>query len=91
MLMYSCALKKKTRSKISNHTVGPDDGNSESVTFNEIKRGKESKNRGLNLSSLSISIQGSKTKCPFCIIVIIIIIKISDLLSDKTCWGKKSN
>lgn len=62
MFIYSCALKKNdSRSKIAKYEVGLNDGNFESptVTFNEIKRGKESKKRGLGLS-LSISIKGSK-------------------------------
>jgi len=64
MLIYSSALKNKndSRSKISKYTIGIlNDGNFESptVTFNEIKRGKESKKCGLGLS-FSISIKGSK-------------------------------
>ncbi len=84
-----CIEKNDSESKISKCTVGLDDGNFEppTVTFNEIKKGKESKKRRLGLS-LSISMKRSKKCCPFCITIIIII--TGDLLSAEHV-GKKSD
>lgn len=79
-----CAEKNDSESKISKYTVGLNDGNFESptVTFNEIKKGKESKKRRLGLS-LSISMKRSL----FSITVIIITV----IFYLQNMSGKKSD